>query len=134
MSSLQVFLGQSGDHHGKDLPCLMYVSREKRLGFDHHKKAGAMNALVRVSGVVTNAPYILNLDCDHYMNNSKALREAMCFMMDPSTGKKVCYVQFSEILDGTDAYATRNTLFFNVSKHICIHDFTPLFFLSTIFN
>lgn len=99
----------------------MYVSREKRLGFDHHKKAGAMNALVRVSAVVTNAPYILNLDCDYYMNNSKALREAMCFMMDPSTGKKVCYVQFPQMLDGTDAYATRNTVFFDVRKQASIY-------------
>ena len=29
------------------LPMLVYVSREKRPGYDHNKKAGAMNALVR---------------------------------------------------------------------------------------
>ena len=29
-----------------ELPRLVYVSREKRPGFDHHKKAGAMNSLV----------------------------------------------------------------------------------------
>lgn len=28
------------------LPMLVYVSREKRPGFDHNKKVGAMNALV----------------------------------------------------------------------------------------
>lgn len=28
------------------LPLLVYVSREKRSGYDHNKKAGAMNALV----------------------------------------------------------------------------------------
>lgn len=46
--SLQVFLGQSGvcDVEGNELPRLVYVSREKRPGFEHHKKAGAMNALV----------------------------------------------------------------------------------------
>ena len=27
------------------LPLLVYVSREKRPGYDHNKKAGAMNAL-----------------------------------------------------------------------------------------
>lgn len=45
---LQVFLGQSGgvDTDGNELPRLVYVSREKRPGFQHHKKAGAMNALV----------------------------------------------------------------------------------------
>ena len=45
---LQVFLGQSGgrDIEGNELPSLVYVSREKRPGSNHHKKAGAMNALV----------------------------------------------------------------------------------------
>jgi hypothetical protein len=45
---LQVFLGHSGGHDtdGNELPRLVYVSREKRPGFNHHKKAGAMNALV----------------------------------------------------------------------------------------
>lgn len=48
---LQVFLGQNGvrDLEGNELPRLVYVSREKRPGFDHHKKAGAMNALVSLS-------------------------------------------------------------------------------------
>ncbi|KAK6919666.1 Cellulose synthase [Dillenia turbinata] len=88
---VQVFLGHSGvrDVEGNVLPCLIYVSKEKRPGFEHHKKAGAMNALVRVSAVVSNAPYLLPVDCVHYINNSKALREAMCFMMDPTFGKKV---------------------------------------------
>lgn len=46
---MQVFLGHSGglDTDGNELPRLVYVSREKRPGFQHHKKAGAMNALVR---------------------------------------------------------------------------------------
>jgi len=46
---IQVFLGHSGGHdtEGNELPRLVYVSREKRPGFQHHKKAGAMNALVR---------------------------------------------------------------------------------------
>ncbi|KAK9109607.1 hypothetical protein Sjap_017667 [Stephania japonica] len=117
---IQVFLGQSGGHDtdGNELPRLVYVSREKRPGFNHHKKAGAMNALVRVSAVLTNAPYILNLDCDHYINNSKALREGMCFMMDPLLGKKVCYVQFPQRFDGIDRhdrYANRNTVFFDIN-------------------
>lgn len=34
------------DVEGKELPRLVYVSREKRAGYPHHKKAGAMNALV----------------------------------------------------------------------------------------
>lgn len=31
---------------GNELPRLVYVSREKRPNFKHHKKAGALNALV----------------------------------------------------------------------------------------
>ncbi|KMT18829.1 hypothetical protein BVRB_2g029350 [Beta vulgaris subsp. vulgaris] len=117
---IQIFLGQSGglDSEGNELPRLVYVSREKRPGFEHHKKAGAMNALVRVSAVLTNGPFLLNLDCDHYVNNSKALREAMCFMMDPNLGKYVCYVQFPQRFDGidrNDRYANRNTVFFDIN-------------------
>jgi len=117
---IQVFLGHSGGHDtdGNELPRLVYVSREKRPGFNHHKKAGAMNALVRVSAVLTNAPYLLNVDCDHYINNSKAIREAMCFMMDHTLGKKVCYVQFPQRFDGIDLhdrYANRNIVFFDIN-------------------
>uniref|UniRef100_A0A1J3E027 Cellulose synthase n=1 Tax=Noccaea caerulescens TaxID=107243 RepID=A0A1J3E027_NOCCA len=117
---IQVFLGYSGarDIEGNELPRLVYVSREKRPGYQHHKKAGAENALVRVSAVLTNAPFILNLDCDHYVNNSKAVREAMCFLMDPIVGQDVCYVQFPQRFDGidkSDRYANRNIVFFDVN-------------------
>ncbi|CAL9040119.1 cellulose synthase A catalytic subunit 5 [UDP-forming]-like [Musa acuminata AAA Group] len=117
---IQVFLGHDGmlDEEGNNLPRLVYVSREKRPGYNHHKKAGAMNALVRVSAVISNAPYILNVDCDHYINNSKALREAMCFLMDPISGKKVCYVQFPQRFDGIDRhdrYSNRNVVFFDIN-------------------
>lgn len=74
---------------------------------------------VRVSAVLTNAPFILNLDCDHYVNNSKAVREAMCFLMDPQLGKKLCYIQFPQRFDGIDRhdrYANRNIVFFDVSR------------------
>lgn len=94
------------------------------------------NQQVRVSAVLSNAPFMLNLDCDHYVNNSKAVREAMCFLMDPQVGKKLCYVQFPQRFDGIDRhdrYANRNVVFFDVSYtvsnfHInmimmCIHYF-----------
>ncbi|KAL3641107.1 Cellulose synthase A catalytic subunit 6 [UDP-forming] [Castilleja foliolosa] len=117
---IQVFLGPNGgrDIEGNELPRLVYVSREKRPGFDHHKKAGAMNSLIRVSAVISNAPYLLNVDCDHYINNSKALRESMCFMMDPQAGKKICYVQFPQRFDGIDRhdrYSNRNVVFFDIN-------------------
>lgn len=79
---------------------------------------------VRVSAVLTNGQYMLNLDCDHYINNSKALREAMCFLMDPNLGRSVCYVQFPQRFDGidrNDRYANRNTVFFDVSHKLCFN-------------
>ncbi|KAE8788622.1 putative cellulose synthase A catalytic subunit 11 [Hordeum vulgare] len=94
---IQVLLGHSADDRdadGVELPRLFYVSREKKPGFQHHKKAGAMNSLLRVSAVLTNGAYVLNLDYDHYVNNSGALREAMCFLMDPEAGNRTCFVQF----------------------------------------
>ncbi|RDX92133.1 Cellulose synthase-like protein D5, partial [Mucuna pruriens] len=99
------------------LPMLVYVSREKRPGYDHNKKAGAMNALVRTSAIMSNGPFILNLDCDHYIYNSLAMREGMCFMLDRG-GDRICYVQFPQRFEGidpSDRYANHNTVFFDVS-------------------
>ncbi|KAE8733696.1 putative cellulose synthase A catalytic subunit 5 [Hibiscus syriacus] len=116
---IQVFLRQGGRHDtdGNELPRLVYVSREKRPSFNHHKKAGAMNALVRVLTVLTNAAYLLNLDYNYYINNSKALREAMCFIMDPSLGKRVDFVQFSheyDDIDNQDRYRTPILFYLNM--------------------
>jgi len=99
------------------LPMLVYVSREKHPGYDHNKKAGAMNALVRASAIMSNGAFILNLDCDHYVYNSQALREGMCFMMDRG-GDRLCYVQFPQRFEGidpSDRYANHNTVFFDVN-------------------
>jgi len=85
-----------------------------------------------VSAVLTNAPFILNLDCDHYVNNSKAVREAMCFLMDPVVGQDVCFVQFPQRFDGidkSDRYANRNIVFFDVSYLILITSSKVLRFL-----
>lgn len=97
------------------LPMLVYVSREKRPGYDHNKKAGAMNALVRASAIMSNGPFILNLDCDHYIYYSQAMKEGMCFMMDRG-GDRICYVQFPQRFEGidpSDRYANHNTVFFD---------------------
>lgn len=116
--------GRGGDGHALDfegvdmrLPMLVYVSREKRPGYDHNKKAGAMNALVRASAIMSNGPFILNLDCDHYVNNSRAFRDGICFMMDRD-GDRVCYVQFPQRFEGidpSDRYANKNTVFFDIN-------------------
>ncbi|PON63765.1 Cellulose synthase [Parasponia andersonii] len=97
------------------LPMFAYVSREKRPGYDHNKKAGAMNAMVRASAILSNGPFILNLDCDHYIYNSLAIKEGMCFMMDRG-GDRICYIQFPQRFEGidpSDRYANHNTVFFD---------------------
>uniref|UniRef100_A0A0E0AUC6 Uncharacterized protein n=1 Tax=Oryza glumipatula TaxID=40148 RepID=A0A0E0AUC6_9ORYZ len=97
------------------LPMLVYMSREKRPGYDHNKKAGAMNALVRCSAVMSNGPFMLNFDCDHYINNAQAVREAMCFFMDRG-GERIAYIQFPQRFEGidpSDRYANNNTVFFD---------------------
>ncbi|PNY00692.1 cellulose synthase-like protein d1-like [Trifolium pratense] len=105
------------DFTGVDIrvPMFAYVSREKRPGYDHNKKAGAMNAMVRASAILSNGPFILNLDCDHYIYNSHALKEGMCFMLDRG-GDRVCYIQFPQRFEGidpSDRYANHNTVFFD---------------------
>lgn len=105
------------DFSGVDvrLPMLVYVSREKRPGHDHQKKAGAMNALTRASALLSNSPFILNLDCDHYINNSQALRAGICFMVGRDSDT-VAFVQFPQRFEGvdpTDLYANHNRIFFD---------------------
>jgi len=117
---------KSLDFTGVDIrvPMFAYVSREKRPGFDHNKKAGAMNSMVRASAILSNGPFILNLDCDHYIFNSRALKEGMCFMLDRG-GDRVCYIQFPQRFEGidpSDRYANHNTVFFdgNLIFHKCL--------------
>ncbi|CAD6255029.1 unnamed protein product [Miscanthus lutarioriparius] len=98
------------------LPMLVYLSREKRPGYNHQKKAGAMNAMLRVSALLSNAPFLINFDCDHYINNSQAFRASMCFMLDPRDGENTAFVQFPQRFDDvdpTDRYANHNRVFFD---------------------
>ncbi|KAG0525802.1 hypothetical protein BDA96_06G088600 [Sorghum bicolor] len=74
-------LSDNQDAAGDGIPSLIYVSREKSPTQPHHFKAGAMNVLTRVSGVVTNAPIVLNVDCDMFANNPQVALHAMCLLM-----------------------------------------------------
>lgn len=98
------------------LPMLVYVSREKHHSYDHQKKAGAMNVQLRVSSLLSNAPFITNLDCDHYINNSWSLCDTICFMLDPREGENTTFVQFPQRFDNvypTDRYCNQNRAFFD---------------------
>ncbi|XP_059597275.1 cellulose synthase-like protein H1 [Vitis vinifera] len=75
------------------LPHLVYVSREKDPKHPHHYKAGAMNVLTRVSGAMTNAPFMLNVDCDMYANNPLIFHHAMCLLLGSKNEQDCGFVQ-----------------------------------------
>ncbi|MBA0654043.1 hypothetical protein Goklo_021125, partial [Gossypium klotzschianum] len=84
------------DIKGDPLPTLVYLAREKRPQYHHHFKAGAMNALIRVSSRISNGPIILNVDCDMYSNNSKSIKYSLCIFMDEEKGDEIAYIQFPQ--------------------------------------
>ncbi|CAL8160029.1 unnamed protein product [Prunus armeniaca] len=84
------------DNEGCALPTLVYLAREKRPQYHHNFKAGAMNALIRVSSYISNGKLLLNVDCDMYSNNSLAIRDTLCFLMDEEKGHELAFVQFPQ--------------------------------------
>jgi len=72
------------------------MAREKRLHEHHHFKAGSLNALIRVSSVISNSPIIMNLDCDMYSNNSGSIRDALCFFLDEEQGHDIAFIQYPQ--------------------------------------
>ncbi|KAJ1410809.1 Nucleotide-diphospho-sugar transferase [Sesbania bispinosa] len=84
------------DEDGFQLPTVVYMAREKRPNYPHHFKAGAINALIRVSSQISNAPFILNLDCDMYSNNANIIQETLCFFLDETKGREIAYVQYPQ--------------------------------------
>ncbi|KAM3276007.1 hypothetical protein ACQJBY_044402 [Aegilops geniculata] len=84
------------DNEGNVLPTLVYMAREKRPQHHHNFKAGAMNALIRVSSVISNSPIIMNVDCDMYSNNNDVVKDALCFFLDEEMGHKIGFVQYPQ--------------------------------------
>ncbi|KAF9625242.1 hypothetical protein IFM89_020828 [Coptis chinensis] len=84
------------DIEGGSMPTLVYLAREKRPNHPHNFKAGAMNALIRVSSKISNEKIILNIDCDMYSNNSDTVRDSLCFFMDERKGHEIAFVQFPQ--------------------------------------
>jgi len=54
---------------------------------------------LRVSGVVSNAAYVLVLDCDMSCNNRASAMDAMCFLLDrsPPAPQNLAFVQFPQM-------------------------------------
>ncbi|KAJ8422628.1 hypothetical protein Cgig2_001137 [Carnegiea gigantea] len=87
---------EAKDIQGDQLPTLVYLAREKRPKHFHNCKAGAMNALIRVSSEISNGPIILNVDCDMYSNNSQSILDALCCFMDERRSHGIAFVQFPQ--------------------------------------
>ncbi|KAJ4830301.1 hypothetical protein Tsubulata_048123 [Turnera subulata] len=51
---------------------------------------------LRISGVMSNSPYILVLDCDMYCNDPTSARQAMCFHLDPKISASLALVQLPQ--------------------------------------
>ncbi|KAK8921735.1 Cellulose synthase-like protein G3 [Platanthera zijinensis] len=97
-SHIQVLCESTKDRDiaGHPLPNLIYMSREKRPASPHHFKAGALNALLRVSEVMTNAPVLLTLDCDMHANDPGSPQRALCYLLDPDLVPNLAFVQFPQ--------------------------------------
>ncbi|XP_034701027.1 cellulose synthase-like protein H1 [Vitis riparia] len=52
-----------------------------------------MNVLTRVSGAMTNAPFMLNVDCDMYANNPLIFHHAMCLLLGSKNEQDCGFVQ-----------------------------------------
>ncbi|XP_035541566.1 cellulose synthase-like protein G3 isoform X2 [Juglans regia] len=108
---IQVLLDSDKDKDmitGHVMPNLIYVSREKSRTSPHHFKAGALNVLLRVSAIMTNAPIILTQDCDMYSNDAQTPLRALCYLLDPKFQSNLGYLQFPQRFNGinrTDIYA-----------------------------
>ncbi|KAF8014479.1 hypothetical protein BT93_H0324 [Corymbia citriodora subsp. variegata] len=113
-STIEVIHGNSSDEvvqaDQQQMPLLVYVSREKMPSHPHNFKAGALNVLLRVSGVMSNSPYILVLDCDMRCNDPSSARLAMCFHLDPKMSPSLSFVQFPQLfhnISKNDIYDSR---------------------------
>ncbi|BBH04394.1 hypothetical protein Prudu_015527, partial [Prunus dulcis] len=78
------------DNEGCALPTLVYLAREKR------PRVTITSKLIRVSSNISNGKLLLNVDCDMYSNNSLAIRDTLCFLMDEEKGHEIAFVQFPQ--------------------------------------
>lgn len=90
-----------------------------------------LNLQTRVSGLMTNAPFMLNVDCDMVVSNPKIIQHAVCILMDSKNGKDVAFVQcFQQFYDGIkdDPFGNQWVAAFEVSSQIQMHLSLYLFY------
>lgn len=85
---------------------------------------------LRVSGVVSNAPYVLVLDCDMACNSRASALDAMCFLLDrsPPAPENLAFVQFPQMfhnLSHNDIYTNELRYIFGVP--ILMHTSYPIY-------
>lgn len=59
---------------------------------------------LRVSSLISNAPYILVMDCDMRCNDPSSARQAMCFHLDPKFSTNLAFVQFPQAFGNLSSY------------------------------
>ena len=87
---------------------------------------------IRVSSEITNAPFILNLDCDMYSNNADIIQEILCFFMDEKKGDEFAFVQCPQHFNNltkNDIYANRCLATAEVSNKYITGGTRPFVFL-----
>ena len=75
---------------------------------------------IRVSSEISNAPLILNVDCDMYSNNSASIKDALCFFLDERS-HDIAFVQYPQYF----ANITKNDLYansFNVINEVSYYE------------
>lgn len=91
---------------------------------------------LRVSGLISNGPYVLAVDCDMYSNDPTSAKQAMCFFLDPETSKYIAFVQFPQMfhnLSKKDIYDNQSRTAFKVSI-ICPFVISFHYCLSVLFD
>ncbi|KAJ4978476.1 hypothetical protein NE237_009256 [Protea cynaroides] len=98
--SIVKVIWENKENFSDGIPHLIYLSREKQPKHPHHYKAGAMNVLTRVSGVITNSPFMLNVDCDMFANNPQVVLHAMCLLLGFENETESGFVQHPQMFYG----------------------------------
>lgn len=68
---------------------------------------------------MTNAPFILNVDCDMFVNNPQVFRHAMCQLLGSKNERETAFVQYPQVFyDGLrdDPYGNQFVVPYQVIK------------------
>ena len=70
--------------------------------------------------MISNAPIILNVDCDMYANDPDAIKDTLCFFLDENHGSQTCYVQYPQQYNNivkNDIYGNQNY----ATDNVCLY-------------